>query len=146
LIGISKSTAFSIQLESFFSHALPKMPSYPAYYQVFLFVTAKFNYLYKSLHCVFIAWKKKQELSRCGGTVVIRWFWQQIISCFFLFFFFCAAWIWGLFFKSIHWDFLFHSRWPCSITSHSKGICLQCARKRLALPILDFSCCKITVA
>jgi hypothetical protein len=46
LIGISKSTAFSIRLESFFSHALPEMPSYPAYYQVFLFVTAKFNYLY----------------------------------------------------------------------------------------------------
>ncbi|KAH9562610.1 hypothetical protein CY35_05G081400 [Sphagnum magellanicum] len=33
LIGISKSTAFSIRLESFFSHALPEMPSYPAYYQ-----------------------------------------------------------------------------------------------------------------
>ncbi|CAM6077021.1 unnamed protein product [Sphagnum tenellum] len=33
LIGISKSTAFSIQMEPFFSHALPKMPSYPAYYQ-----------------------------------------------------------------------------------------------------------------
>ncbi|CAM6026456.1 unnamed protein product [Sphagnum balticum] len=33
LIGISKSTAFSVRLESFFSHALPEMPSYPAYYQ-----------------------------------------------------------------------------------------------------------------